>query len=550
VAAPIRIGDILKAKGIVNDKQLDIAFIQHKITGDLIGDVFVKLGFVSSKEKGQILAEQSGIEFVDLDEYAISEDALRLIPKDVALKNEFLPLDMEEGKMSIGITEPGNIMAIDTVTRMTKKQAKIYIVDRDTYYDTIEKAYYFLENPIYQQMDKITKNVQATGNPSGNDLVSMTDMAMMDGIRKNATDVHLTPTADVTHVFYRIDGVLQFGHCLPKSMHIGIISRIKILSHLDIAETRLPQDGSFTFTFLNKGYDIRVSTIPTIYGENVVMRVLSGKGTLLRMETLGFDADETVRIRKLFRKPFGVILITGPTGSGKTTTLYSALREIDLLERNVVTVEDPVEYKLSFVRQTQVLEKAGYDFALAGRNFMRQDPDVILLGEIRDEETAKIAIRASITGHLVITTLHTNDAVTSIPRLIDLNVDKYLMSSSLLAIISQRLVRKICKYCKAEYQFNDEELALFHEYGMDDVKMGFKGVGCQKCNGTGYTGRTIIGEVLVIDDEIKELIYAGASAPAIKEKAIQKGMRPLKHHAMLKAAQGITTVDEVLRVAG
>jgi type II secretory ATPase GspE/PulE/Tfp pilus assembly ATPase PilB-like protein len=550
VAAPIRIGDILKAKGIVNDKQLDIAFIQHKITGDLIGDVFVKLGFVSSKEKGQILAEQSGIEFVDLDEYAISEDALRLIPKDVALKNEFLPLDMEEGKMSIGITEPGNIMAIDTVTRMTKKQAKIYIVDRDTYYDTIEKAYYFLENPIYQQMDKITRNVQATGNPSGNDLVSMTDMAMMDGIRKNATDVHLTPTADVTHVFYRIDGVLQFGHCLPKSMHIGIISRIKILSHLDIAETRLPQDGSFTFTFLNKGYDIRVSTIPTIYGENVVMRVLSGKGTLLRMETLGFDADETARIRKLFRKPFGVILITGPTGSGKTTTLYSALREVDLLERNVVTVEDPVEYKLSFVRQTQVLEKAGYDFALAGRNFMRQDPDVILLGEIRDEETAKIAIRASITGHLVITTLHTNDAVTSIPRLIDLNVDKYLMSSSLLAIISQRLVRKICKYCKTEHQFNDEELALFHEYGMDDVKMGFKGAGCQKCNGTGYTGRTIIGEVLVIDDEIKELIYAGASAPAIKEKAIQKGMRPLKHHAMLKAAQGITTVDEVLRVAG
>jgi type II secretory ATPase GspE/PulE/Tfp pilus assembly ATPase PilB-like protein len=427
---------------------------------------------------------------------------------------------------------------------------KICIVDRDTYYDTIEKAYYFLENPIYQQMEKITKSVQATGAPSGNDLVSMTDMVMMDGIRKNATDIHLTPTADVTQVSYRIDGVLQFGHCLPKSMHIGIISRIKILSHLDIAETRLPQDGSFTFAFLNKGYDIRVSTIPTIYGENVVMRVLSGKGTLLRMETLGFDADETERIRKLFRKPFGVILITGPTGSGKTTTLYSALREVDLLERNVVTVEDPVEYKLSFVRQTQVLEKAGYDFALAGRNFMRQDPDVILLGEIRDEETAKIAIRSSITGHLVITTLHTNDAVTSIPRLIDLNVDKYLMASSLLAIVSQRLARKICKHCKREHQFNDEELALFREYGMNDVKTGCKGTGCPKCNGTGYMGRTIIGEVLVIDDEIKELIYAGASAPTIKEKAIQKGMRPLKHHAMLKAAQGITTVDEVLRVAG
>jgi type II secretory ATPase GspE/PulE/Tfp pilus assembly ATPase PilB-like protein len=549
VAAPIRIGDILKARGIVNDKQLDIAFVQHKITGDLIGDVFVKLGFVSAKERGQILAEQSGIEFIDLNDYVISEDALRLIPKDTALKNEFLPLDLEDGKMSIGITEPGNIMAIDTVARITKKQAKIYIVDRDAYYDTIEKAYYFLENPIYQQMDKISKGVQTTGTPSGDELVSMSDMLMMDGIRKNATDIHFTPTADVTQVFYRVDGVLQFGHCLPKAIHIGIISRIKILAHLDIAETRLPQDGSFTFTFLNKGYDIRVSTIPTIYGENVVMRVLSGKGMLLRMETLGFDHDETEKIRNLFQKPFGVILITGPTGSGKTTTLYSALREINLLERNVVTVEDPVEYKLSFVRQTQVLEKAGYDFALAGRNFMRQDPDVILLGEIRDEETAKIAIRASITGHLVISTLHTNDAVTSIPRLIDLNVDKYLMSSSLLAIISQRLARKVCHYCKTDYAFNNEELALFQEYGMNPAA-GFKGTGCQRCNGTGYLGRTIIGEVLVVDDEIKELIFEGASAPAIKEKAIQKGMRPLKHHAMLKAAQGITTIDEVLRVAG
>lgn len=550
MAAPIRIGDILKAKGIVNDKQLEIAFIQHKITGDLIGDVFVKLGFVSSKERGQILAEQSGIEYVDLNEYVIAEDALRLIPKEVAQKNGFIPLDMEDGKMSIGITEPGNILAIDTVTRMTKKQAKIFIVDGDAYFDTIEKAYYFLENPIYQQMDKIIKSVQATGNPTGNELVSMTDMLIMDGIRKNATDIHFTPTADVTQVFYRIDGVLQYGHCLPRAIHVGIVSRIKILSHLDIAETRLPQDGSYTFTFLTKGYDVRVSTVPTIYGENIVLRVLSGKGTLLRMETLGFDPVDTVRIRKLFQKPFGVILVTGPTGSGKTTTLYSALREVNLLERNVLTVEDPVEYRLNFVRQTQVLEKAGYDFALAGRNFMRQDPDVILLGEIRDEETAKIAIRASITGHLVLSTLHTNDAVTSIPRLIDLKVDKYLMSSSLLAIICQRLLRKNCKYCKTEYQFNEEELALFNEYGIKDVKSGYKGVGCPKCNGTGFTGRTVIGEVLVIDDEIKELIYAGASASAILEKAIEKGMRPLKHHGMRNAADGITTIDEVLRVAG
>ncbi len=549
MAAPVKIGDILKARGLINDKKLDIALIQSKITGDLLGDVLVKLGFLSAKERGQILAEQSGIEFVDLDEYVISEDALRLVPKDVAEKNQFIPLDLEDGKVSIGITEPGNIKAIDTVTRITKKQAKIYIVDRDAYYDAMEKAYYFLENPIYQQMEKIVKDIQTTGSPTGNDIVSMTDMLVVEGIRNNATDIHFAPTADVTQVFYRIDGVLQFGHCLPKSIHIGIVSRIKILSHLDIAETRLPQDGAFTFVFLNKGYDIRVSTIPTIYGENVVMRVLSGKGTLLRMEALGFDPGDTQNIRSLFQKPFGVILITGPTGSGKTTTLYSALREVNILERNVLTVEDPVEYKLSFIRQTQVLERAGYDFALAGRNFMRQDPDVILLGEIRDEETAKIAIRASITGHLVITTLHTNDAVTSIPRLIDLNVDKYLMSSSLLAIVAQRLLRKICSFCKVEYELDDQEAAILREHGVTATK-AFKGTGCAKCNNTGYAGRTVIGEILVMDDEIKQMIYEGASAPAIKERAIQKGMRPLKNHAVKKVVEGITTVEEVLRVAG
>ncbi len=314
MAAPVKIGDILKSKGLVNDKQLDIAFIQHKVTGDLIGDVLVKLGFVSAKERGQILAQQSGIEFIDLDEYAISEEALALVSKEVALKNEFIPLDIDDGKVSIGITEPGNIMAIDAVTRITKKQAKIYIVDRDAYYDTIEKSYYFLENPIYKQMDKITRNVQQTGSPSGNELVSMSDMVIMDGIRKNATDIHITPTPDVTQVFYRIDGVLQFGHCLPRAIHSGIISRIKILGHIDIAETRLPQDGAFSFDFLNKSYDLRVSTVPTIYGENIVMRILSGKGTLLRMEALGFDARDTGRIRGLFQKPFGIILVTGPTG--------------------------------------------------------------------------------------------------------------------------------------------------------------------------------------------------------------------------------------------
>jgi type II secretory ATPase GspE/PulE/Tfp pilus assembly ATPase PilB-like protein len=547
--ATIRIGDLLKVRGFINDRQLHVALIQQKVTGDLLGDTLVKLGFVSSKELGQILSEQSGIEFIDLGEYVISEDALKAIPKDIAEKTGFIPIDAENGRLSIGITNPSNILAVDTVTRMTKSQPKVYMVDADSFRDAVEKAYFFLENPIRHQIEGIVNEIKTTETASGTAVTSLANLIIMDGIGRNATDIHINPTADIVNVFYRIDGVLQHGHGIPRAAHSGIVSRIKILSQLDIAEQRLPQDGSFTFTFLNKAYDIRVSTVPTIHGENIVMRVLVGSGPLLRIEKLGFDEVNTKKIKTLFHKPYGIILITGPTGSGKTTTLYAALREIDLLERNVLTVEDPVEYKLSLIKQTQVNEKVGYDFALAGRNFMRQDPDVMLLGEIRDEETAKIAIRASITGHLVLSTLHTNDAVTAIPRLIDLNVDRFLMSSSLLAIMAQRLVRKICHYCKTEYILNDYEISVFKEYGIS-LTTAFKGKGCPKCNGTGYSGRTVIGEILIIDDELRELIYSAAPVTALKAAAVKKGMRPLKDDAVRKAAAGITTIDEVLRVAG
>ena len=547
--ATIRIGALLKGRGLINDNQLHVALMQQKVTGDLLGDTLINLGFLSSKELGQILAEQSGIEFIDLNEHGIAEDAIKAVPKDIAEKAGFIPIDIEDGRLSIGITTPNNILAIDAVTKLTKTHPKVYMVDADSFRDAIEKAYFFLENPIQRQIEDAVKEIKATGAVTGDVISNLANLIIMDGIRRNATDIHINPTANIVNVFYRIDGVLQYGHGIPKVADSGITSRIKILSRLDIAEQRLPQDGSFTFSFLNKGYDIRVSTLPTIYGENIVMRVLVGTGSLLRIDKLGFDEANTKRIKALFHKPYGIILITGPTGSGKTTTLYAALKEINLLERNVLTVEDPVEYKLSLIKQTQVNEKVGYDFALAGRNFMRQDPDVMLLGEIRDEETAKIAIRASITGHLVLSTLHTNDAVTAIPRLIDLNVDRFLLSSSLLAIIAQRLVRKICNFCKTEYNLNDYEISVFKEHGIS-LTTAFKGNGCPKCSDTGYAGRTVIGEILIVDDEIRELIYSAPSVTVLKAAAVKKGMRPLKDDAVKKAAAGITTLDEVLRVAG
>jgi type II secretory ATPase GspE/PulE/Tfp pilus assembly ATPase PilB-like protein len=547
--ATVKIGDILKERGLINDNQLGIALIQQKITGDLLGDVLVKLGFISSRERAQILAEQSGIEFFDLTTSAVSEQALRMIPKEVAEKSEFIPIEQTDGRLSIGITEPGNIQAIDTVSRYTQNQPRTYLVDGDAYHEAMDRSYFFLANPTQEIIGTITKDVLAAGSIEGGNVVSLTNTLIIDGIRKNATDIHINPTEDVVQVFFRIDGVLQYAHCLPKVVHSGIVSRIKILSSLNIAETRLPQDGAFTFGFLERGYDLRISTAPTIYGENVVLRILTGQASFLRLETLGFEADGMTRIKRLFQKPYGIILVTGPTGSGKTTTLYAALREINILERNVLTVEDPVEYRLSFVKQTQVNEKAGYDFAVAGRTFMRQDPDVVLLGEIRDEETAKIAIRASITGHLVISTLHTNDAVTAVPRLLDLSVDRYMLSASLLAIIAQRLVRCNCPYCTSESTLTEDEAS-----GLADVNLTVmncrRGVGCSKCNMTGYLGRTIIGEVMAVDDEMRELIYSGASITSMRESARRNGMRLLREDALLKASRGITTVEEALRVSG
>jgi type II secretory ATPase GspE/PulE/Tfp pilus assembly ATPase PilB-like protein len=544
-----RLGDILKTKGLISDNQLKISLVHQKVTGELLGDIFVRLGFITSKELGKTLADQFKIEFIDLSEYPISEDALKMIPKDIAEREEFIPIEIENGKMNIGVTNPSNIGAVDRVVNITKDYPKVFLVDPDSFHDSLESSYYFLENPIQERMDSIIKEMGKTGTVTGAQIASLTELIIMSGIREKATDVHINPSSDVTNVFYRIDGVLQHRYAFQKLTHGGVVSRIKIMSQIDIAETRLPQDGSFTFPFLDKFYDIRVSTVPTIYGENVVMRILAGTGYLLSIDKLGFDSAGTEKVKDLFQKPYGIILIAGPTGSGKTTTLYSALREINLLERNVITVEDPVEYKLSFVKQTQVNEKVGYDFALAGRNFMRQDPDVMLLGEVRDEETAKIAIRASITGHLVLSTLHTNDAVTSIPRLLDLQVDKFLLSTSLLAIIAQRLVRKICRFCKIEYPLNDNEISQFKEYGIIR-DTGFKGKGCPKCNGTGYSGRTLIGEILTIDDEMRELIFSGAPITALKKEALKKGMLPLREDGLKKAAEGITSLEEIIRVTG
>jgi type II secretory ATPase GspE/PulE/Tfp pilus assembly ATPase PilB-like protein len=535
------IGDLLIAKGLLSGKQLNIALIQQRVTGAILGDTLISLGFLTAAEFAQTIAGQFGLEYLNLRETTISDEALRAVPKEVAKKNGYIPLRVNEGTLAIGVTNPSNIVAVDTVRTLTGSSPKVYMVDQDSYNDIIESAYYFVEHPVHRRLEELNSGFRNDGLVPGAIVPELTELLLMDGIRRQATDIHFTPSKDVLHVFYRIDGVLAYGHCLPGAFQSPLVSRIKIMAQMDIAEQRLPQVGSYSLAFLNKKYDLRISTVPSIYGEILVIRVLSTSGSLMRIQSLGFSADLIATVRRLFAKSHGIVLITGPTGSGKTTTLYSY--------RNVITVEDPVEYRLNFVRQTEVNEKAGYTFASSARSFMRQDPDVMLLGEIRDSETAQIAIRAAITGHLVLSTLHTNDAVTSIPRLLDLGLDKLLLSSSLLAVMAQRLARRICPRCKEGYDLNEADQALFKKIGMA-LTRAFRGRGCESCGDSGYAGRTSLAEVMIVTGEIREMIFAGASTGAIFKVALKGGMVPLYVDGLRKAAAGETTLQEVQRVAG
>ncbi len=541
------LGELLIEKGLLTKERLEVALKHQRVTGGLIGEILIRLGFVSSMDIAQCLAEQAGLEFIDLSIYPVSEDALRSIPKSIAERFEFLPIEKRNGGLVIGIRNPGNVTAIDSVTRLTGETPHVVIVDPEIFRDVLESAYYFVENPVEAKILSIIDDMRSTETAPVQSISQMVELLIMDGIRKRATDIHISSSYDSVDIFYRVDGILQHGFCVPRIAQGPMISRIKVLAKLDITEQRLPQDGSFMFQFLDKTLEMRVSVVPTIYGENVVIRILGFSGTLLKLDNLGFSRDNIDKLKKLFSKPHGIILVCGPTGSGKTTTIYAAMRELDLLQRNVLSVEDPVEYRMSFVRQVQVNEKIGLDFVLVGRNFLRQDPDVIFLGEIRDEETARIAIRASITGHLVLSTLHTNDAVTAIPRLLELGVDRFLLSSSILGIVAQRLLRRLCPRCKERYRPEMEELHILHLKEPVEI---FKPHGCDYCHNTGYTGRTAIGEIIVIDDELRDMIAQGASIVSFKEAARRKGTIFMTEDGIDKVLRGITSIYELRRVMG
>ncbi|HFU77290.1 MAG TPA: type II/IV secretion system protein [Epsilonproteobacteria bacterium] len=543
------IGQLLEELGFITNDQIKVALSVQKAHPNFLGQILQDLDFVTSAEIAQAIALQTNLEYINLEDTAPSQEALKLVPKDVALNRGILPIKVDDTTFTVATQEVNDLMTLDYLRKISKKQVKFVAGDEKAISRYTEIFYYQLSHPIESEIVEIIEQAKEGKDVNTPHLV---DLLLNSAIKDKATDIHITPEANISNIFYRTDGVLEYYYSLPISLHAQIIARLKILSNLDISEQRKPQDGAFSYTFLHESFDLRLSSLPTNYGENVVMRLLGKNASLFNLTNLGLNERNSKKVAEYFQKPYGIILIVGPTGSGKTTTLYSALRKIDSLKKNVMTIEDPIEYKFSFIRQTQLNLKAGYDFNAAIRAFMRQDPDVMLVGEIRDSETAELAVRASITGHLVLSTLHTNDAVGTIPRLEDLEIPPYLIGSGLLAVIAQRLVRKLCIHCKEEVAMTQDELL---EKGVSKKLLDenpeykiYKSVGCNHCRNTGYSGRSAIVEILEMDKTIDAMITAQKPTQEILNYAHQNGMVSLKDNGYENVLAGHTTFEEIARV--
>lgn len=531
------IGTFLEEAGIITSKQIDVALAVQKSTKGYLGEILQDLDFVTSQEIAKAIAKQRGLSFIEIEDTPIDTKALAMIPKAVALNKKILPIRIKDEHLIVAASEINDITTSDYIAQQTGLKTAYQVCDRQKLAMMIELHYYQLENPIEKRIERLLEEDEP-------DVVHLIDLIIQNAIKDRATDIHFTPDAQVVHVFFRIDGVLKHYYALHKELHANIVARIKIVSNLDIAEQRLPQDGSFMQTFLDQEYDLRVSTMLTDRGENVVLRILSRSSSLFNLDELGLKADEKVALKQMVNRPYGMVLVTGPTGSGKTTTLYASLRQIDTLEKNVLTVEDPIEYRFAFAKQTQINEKSGFTFSKAIRHFMRQDPDVMLIGEIRDSETAELAVRASITGHLVLSTLHTNSAIETITRLLDMGISSDLIATALHAVVAQRLVRKVCPKCAKSTSISGDRLGL-NKTESYSVKIA---QGCEFCHGTGYFGRVAIVEMMRIDEGLKELIAQGKPTFDLIHYAQSIGFKSMRSVAVEKVIEQITTLEEIDRV--
>jgi type IV pilus assembly protein PilB len=573
------LGDFLVDRGIIHPDQLKKAYQEQKRGGERLEQTLVRLEYAQETQVLQGLADYFSLPFIDLNTYSIDERVIKIIPEEMARRHSLMPLFKIGNTLTVAMVNPLNIFAVDEVRNKTKCDVEIAISTTDKIKRALDQYYGFSASSLENNLQEFVKGPKGESasqsidyrktydlSPAGKDpslspaddvpASRMFDVIMMQAIRDRASDIHLEPEERALRVRFRIDGLLYEFLTLSKQLHPPLLSCIKILAEMDIAETRLPQDGNFNVKIEERSYEVRVSTFPTIYGENGVLRILDQNTALRKLEDLGFTDDMLARYKQLLQRPNGILLVTGPTGSGKTSTLYASLNLINSVEKNIITVEDPVEYRLGLIRQTQVNPKAGITFATGLRSILRQDPDVIMVGEIRDLETSEVAIQAALTGHLVLSTLHTNDAPEAVTRLLDIGVQPYLISSSVIGVLAQRLVRKLCPECKSPHSADPQGdpglLEVLNKYspGWNSPITLYRGKGCKNCKQSGYWGRMGIFEFFQVDERMKRLIAEKASTQQVRDTAKGNlGMVSLREDGLYKVLKGITTLEEVNRVA-
>jgi type IV pilus assembly protein PilB len=548
-----KLGEILIDSGVITAKQLEEALEVSKRNEALLGETLIEIGYLDEKTLFRSLEYLYHVPYVDLNETVIDKEAVSMISEALAKKHDLIPIKKDKKVLTIAMTDPLNFYAIDDVKNASGMEPTVVLSPKkdilnaiDRYYgsEIAEKAFEDLKKE-YSSFNLASLNEISASEVANAPVVRLVNSVLQHAIKSNASDIHIEPTVGNLKVRFRIDGQLQEVMSSAMTAHPAILTRIKIMGGMDIAEKRIPQDGRVETEIDGASVDLRISILPTVYGEKVVIRILGGSAGVLSRELLGLSENNSLLFDKITKSPNGIILISGPTGSGKTTTLYTLLHEINKPDVNIITVEDPVEYKLEGINQVQVNVKAGLTFANGLRSILRQDPDIIMIGEIRDGETAQIAIRASITGHLVLSTIHTNDAASSVARLVDMGVEPYLVSSSLVGVVAQRLVRKICPRCKTPYRPSHSDMLVLK---MKEPSPLYKGEGCPACNFTGYKGRMGIHEILVVSREIRDLINRGATADQICQTAIRQGTVTLRDSCSKLVLDGMTTVEELLKV--
>ncbi len=565
-----RLGEILVKESLITSEQLNQALEHQKANGGRLGTSLMKLGIISDDEITSVLSRQYGVPSINLKFYEVDAAVIKLIPQDTAIRYQIVPLSRVGSTLTIAMTDPTNVFAMDDIKFMTGFNVEPVVASETSISEAITKFYG--EAQSEEELSKVIKDLTGEENPDLElaaeeqemnlaeleraaeeaPIIKLVNLILTDAVKRGASDIHIEPYEKEVRVRFRVDGILQAVMTPPMKLRDAIISRVKIMAKLDISEKRLPQDGRIMIKYRKDGkikdLDFRVSTIPTLYGEKIVMRLLDKENLRLDMTKLGFEPESLAKFEHAILRPYGMVLVTGPTGSGKTNTLYSSIARLNTPETNIMTAEDPVEFQLMGVNQVQMKDQIGLNFAAALRAFLRQDPNIILVGEIRDFETAEIAVKAALTGHLVLSTLHTNDAPSTISRLMNMGIEPFLVATSVNLICAQRLVRRICQNCKEPLDVPEQALldAGFTPEEIPTTKI-YIGKGCGTCNKTGYKGRVGLYEVMEINDELRELILVGASALELKKKALDQGMIMLRRSGLTKVAAGLTTIEEVVR---